>query len=122
MEGLLAEAGALRFEMDAWWSGFGNPAALRSALLAAELIVLADGESGLLTVASAGMNWVVAFTSAAEVAHFARSREANWATVTVRGQRLLKEVIPASRRELGVVVDVASGRRMLFPPEPVSAN
>ena len=83
------------------------------------VLVPTSGDEALLTGDARGVRWVYAFTSASELARFGRARgqgATEWSYLTIRGARLLDAVLPAIGWPVGVAVDVAGGRPIMFPP------
>lgn len=105
-------------------AGSGDPAAMVGELRRSAVLVPVSG-GAFVTGLSGGVRWLLAFTSEASLARFARVREAGagavpgreWEFVSVLGARLLDVVIPGWGVPGGVAVDVADeGGAMLFPP------
>lgn len=119
----------LAAELAALHGGHGNPDVLVDAFRES-LVLVPTLEGGLLTATSGGVRWVYAFSDGAELVRFASAgaRDASGGGgtaltasgdvdyVTVRGKRLLDEVVPAIGAPAGVALDVAGPLPMLFPP------
>lgn len=114
-----ADAAELVEQITALYEQRGMGEALLSAFRRALLVLpLADGHRALIGE-SGGLPWVYAFSSTAQLARFASVRHdgtRQWEYVTITGRRLLDAFLPALGRPVGVAMDVAGERPMLFPP------
>jgi hypothetical protein len=108
----------LAAEIACFYAGFGNPGTLAVAFDAAPLLVPATGAAELYAVTDAtGIRWITAFTSAGELAWFAARRGDLAATTivkTIPGVDL-RRVVAESDAPVGVVVNVAGPRPLLYP-------
>lgn len=120
---------ALAAELAALHGGHGDPDALVDAFRES-LVLVPTLQGGLRTATSGGVRWVYAFSDGAELARFASAgawdgsgggsaqltASGDVDYVTVRGRRLLDEIVPAVGAPAGVALDVAGRQPMLFPP------
>lgn len=91
---------------------------LLAAFRESAVLVPTEGADDVLTVATEGSVWVLAFTSRQELARFGAARGVGaeeWPYLTVRGWRLLDAIAAAGAAPTGVAVDLA-GERPLFLP------
>lgn len=99
--------------------GVGDPASLRRALRESVLYTPRWGEDGLTVGEYDGIQWLEAFTSPVELARFATERgiapDAGVGYLTVRGDRLLDQALPALGERSGLAIDVAGREPMLIP-------
>jgi hypothetical protein len=111
-------AGELVSHIAAAYAQRGGQNELVGAFRRSLLVVAMAGRDAVATVSDRGLRWLCAFTSVNNMAQFAAARgdgERVWGYLTVRGARLLDR--PASGADpMGVAVDLASARPMLFPP------
>lgn len=88
--------------------------ALRSALL---LAPMTTGDDVLVT-RSNQMNWLLAFTSPRALSAFAQRRGEGaqpWQYATIRGARLLGQLMPSIPQPAGLALDIGTTRPMLLP-------
>lgn len=98
--------------------GVGDPTSLRRALRESVLYLPRVGEDSLLVGEQVGIEWLEAFTSLTELSRFFDARgeaDAEVGYLTVRGDRLLDEVLPAMGEAAGLAIDVAGQEPMLVP-------
>ncbi|GAB4584364.1 hypothetical protein [Nocardia sp. IFM 10818] len=113
-------AAVLRAEIESFYAGFGNPAALREAFREAVLLVpLAEG-ARITTSKYRGVDWICAFTSAGEYAGWLSRREeldaaGAYPYRTLKGWRLA-DFAAGCVNPTGVAVDIAGRAPMAFPP------
>jgi hypothetical protein len=108
-------------EIEYVFSGFGNAVDLMRAFDAAELLVPATGVAELSALTgAAGIRWVTAFTCVSELRGFAAVRPELRADVVIKTfpGAVLRAAVAALAGPVGVVVDIAGPRPMLFPPVP----
>jgi hypothetical protein len=114
-------AARLLAEIKAFYLGYGDSRALRSALREADLIVPTHSGGTVPSRMHEGINWICAFTSELECARFLH--EAGTEVVGARyqvlsGARLLDQVVPAMPNQpVGLSIDIVSAQPMAFPPE-----
>lgn len=83
------------------------------------VLVPLDSKGGLWTADLGGISWICAFTDDAALARFTEARgdaSREWTYRTVRGSRLLDEVVPAVGFSCGVALDAGSPDGTVFPP------
>lgn len=110
----------LRAEIDAFYAGFGQPAALTAAFRGAALLVPVTAEDRLAVHHYRGIDWLCAFTGEHEYARWVLARGAGTGGGqryhTLFGWRLADRFAAAAARPTGVVVDIAGTAPMAFPP------
>ncbi|MFE9575342.1 hypothetical protein ACFYO1_03070 [Nocardia sp. NPDC006044] len=111
----------LRSEIAAFYSGFGQPSALRTAFTDAVLIVPLTPDDRVYVHQLGGIDWLCAFTSVEQFALYMTARgvepEREYRYHTLLGQRILDSLITQRPRPTGVAVDIAGAAPMAFPPE-----
>ncbi|MFX0578757.1 hypothetical protein [Nocardia nepalensis] len=111
---------ALRSEIAAFYAGFGQPEVLREAFRQASLLVPLIDEDRLYTSRLGGVDWICAFTSVEEYAHYMAARGVD-PDQEYRYQRLfgwrLAEYADTRSEPTGVTVDITGSAPMAFPPE-----
>ncbi len=115
---------ALAERMEDRRGGQGDPRDMVGELRRTLVLVPVDS-GGLWTAEFGGVRWICAFTDEAALARFALAREAagngtagrEWEFSSLRGARLLDEIVPAMGVPAGVAVNVADpDGSMFFPP------
>lgn len=114
------DTSALRAEIAAFYSGFGQPELLMSAFAEAVLLIQITHDDRTLVSQFEGVGWICAFTSVEEFARFQARRavvpDREYRYHTVRGRRLAAHA--ASRPDpTGVLVDAAGAAPIAFPPQ-----
>jgi hypothetical protein len=117
---------ALRAAVDGYHLGRPDPVSLRRAASEALWLVPLRGGREVYVAEHGGIRWILGFSGADELARFSRDHHelpAACEYATVRGARLLTAFPPAlaadrsgSAAPVGVALDVAGERPMLFPP------
>ncbi|MGK8524392.1 hypothetical protein ACRS6B_23835 [Nocardia asteroides] len=117
---------ALRGEIAAFYSGFGQPEALRSAFRHAALLVPVTDDDRVYVSHLGGIDWLCAFTSLEEYARYTKARadrtngdiaaDREYRYHTLRGWRLL-DYAESRDKPTGVAVDVVGSAPMAFPPD-----
>lgn len=117
---------ALRTEIRLARGALGNAEALKRAVHDSVLYVLPLGEEGLMCSAMGGVEWVLAFSSVAEVARYALAKGADPAEevdyLSVTGEHLVEQVLPGWGRPAGVAFDVAGAEPFLMPVLPAGTT
>ncbi|WP_380283334.1 hypothetical protein [Kitasatospora purpeofusca] len=100
-------------------AGVGDPAVMLAQFRLSALLVPRWGEEAVWSADEGGLRWILAFTSEAELASFARTKGLpveGLPYLTVLGSRLLDVAVPELGRPGGVALDIAGPEPMLFPP------
>lgn len=117
---------ALRTEIRLARGALGNADALQRAVHDSVLYVLPLGEESLMCSAMGGVDWVLAFTSVAEVARYALAKGADPGEevdyLSVTGEHLVEQVLPGWGRPAGVAFDVAGAEPFLMPVLPAGVT
>jgi hypothetical protein len=106
------------FAIADFYSGRLTASAMLDAVGASVLLAPMTNGDDLLVTRSHEMNWLLAFTSPQALGTFARRRDEGgqlWPYATIRGSRLLDEIMPAIPRPAGLAVDIGTTRPMLLP-------
>lgn len=85
----------------------------------AAVLVPLDPHGSLWTADHGGVRWICAFSDEHALARFAHARGdagREWEYRTVRGERLLDEMVPKLPGPAGVALDAGSADGVLFPP------
>ncbi|NNH75286.1 hypothetical protein HLB23_36465 [Nocardia uniformis] len=118
--------GTLRAEIDAFYTGFGDPTALEAAFRAAVLLVpLAEGNRIRISEFG-GVEWICAFTGVEPYARWlSRRGELDTADEypyhTLSGWRLA-DYAAGCVKPTGVTVDITGPAPMAFPPTVTEAS
>lgn len=101
----------------------GDPTALHAALRRARLLVAMVDDHTVAALPDRGLHWLCGFTDLLALARFGRARDGGdrpWIFRTVRGAELIDRWVPAAIARagapVGVAVDLAGARPMVFPP------
>lgn len=117
---------ALRTEIRLARGGLANAEALKRAVHDSVLYVLPLGEDGLMCSTLEGIEWVLAFTSVADVARYAVAKGAaadeEVDYLGVSGARLVEQVLPGWGKPTGVALDIAGPEPFLMPVLPQTST
>lgn len=83
------------------------------------VLVPFDERGSLWTADFGGVRWICAFTDETALARFARAQNdtaREWSYRTLRGARLLDELVPMLSGPAGVALDAGSDDGMVLPP------
>ncbi|MFE6870237.1 SseB family protein [Kitasatospora sp. NPDC057692] len=111
-EGLVHQVRMLR-------AGAGDPAVMLAQFRLSAVLVPRWGEDSVWTADGDGLRWILAFTSEAELAAWARAKglpAEGLPYLAVLGSRLLDVAVPGLGMPGGIALDVAGAEPMLFPP------
>ncbi|WP_327116947.1 hypothetical protein OHB12_06140 [Nocardia sp. NBC_01730] len=112
----------LRSEIAAFYAGFGQPEALRAAFSDAVVVVALTGDDRLLVSEFGRVDWLLAFTSVDEFAHYMTARGvapgSEYRYHTLLGRRIVDEFTARCARPTGVAIDIAGVAPIAFPPTP----
>lgn len=107
-------------ERAAFFSGYGNGGRLMEGLRAAVLLVPVDSDGMLFTMRSAGLLWMLGFTTEASGQRFFDTIDRDdWAVglLPLPTDRLIDDVLDKAPEPTGLVIDaVDPGQSMSFPP------
>lgn len=114
------DTGVLRDEIEAFYAGFGNAAALKEAFRAAALLVPITAERQFTVSKFGGVAWLCVFTGEEPFAEWLSARAqlqpgGNHHYQTLSGWRLA-EYADGCAEPTGVAVDIVGPRPMAFPP------
>ncbi|MBF6240220.1 hypothetical protein IU474_24560 [Nocardia otitidiscaviarum] len=126
MVDLDAGVAVLHAEIDAFYAGFGDPAALEESFRAAVLLVPVAEGSRVRTSEFGGVEWICAFTSAEQYARWLSRRgeldpAGEYPYHAFSGWRLA-DYVAGCVKPTGVTVDIAGPSPMAFPPTVTEAH
>ncbi|MEE4024223.1 SseB family protein [Gordonia sp. PKS22-38] len=109
-------------EIDAFYQGFGQPAALIGALRTAVLLVPVSEAGCVWRTVVDGVGWIGVFTSEREYAKFlaARGEYGPAKYHAMLGSRIVDDVTLSFDDATGIVIDPCGDRPMPFPQEASS--
>ena len=101
-------------------AGQGDAKAMLAAFRDTVLLVPHSADGAVVAGAFGGLQWLYAFTTAAELAAWVVASggdaTAEQPYLSVLGSRLLDMAVPSVGRPAGVAIDVAGEQPMLLPP------
>ncbi|MEU7765084.1 hypothetical protein AB0B25_08170 [Nocardia sp. NPDC049190] len=110
----------LRSEIAAFYAGFGQPEALMAAFSDAVVVVALTDDDRLLVSEFGGVDWVCAFTSVEEFAHYQVARgvalDGEYRYHALLGRRIMDEITARCARPTGIAIDIAGVAPIAFPP------
>lgn len=101
---------------------FRSSEALRAAFSDAVVVVALTGDDRLLVSEFGRVDWLLAFTSVDEFAHYMTARGvapgSEYRYHTLLGRRIVDEFTARCARPTGVAIDIAGVAPIAFPPTP----